>query len=245
MKISQLPNSEAVTSDDLFVMVDDPDGPNPSTKKVSAASVRDTLLSEPANLQINSGTLSEILSYLPLQAEPVWATDAKQLFIGDGTTYGGIPVGSAKVVKHYDFPNVYVEGEVPQPDPDLILELGQAGLYEVDLYLNFYDLDGNFQGVLVETLLSGGITVWSGYAHSHSTSSNNSGNKYFNYINFSHGTSEGLIYIQQEYQYISTYHAHLILEGGALDTVTPTWSSATISGIAHRTHGIVTAKRLS
>jgi len=245
MKISQLPNSEAITSDDLFVMVDDPEGLNPTTKKISAGAVRDTLLSEPANLQINQGTSSELLAYLPLEGEPVWATDTKQLFVGDGTTYGGIPVGNVKVIKHFDFPSVYVVGDVPQPDPHLVFELGQAGLYEVDVYLNFFDVDGDFVGVLVELLLSGGITVWSGCAKSHSTASDNTGTKYFNYLNLSYGTSGAILNIVQEYQYVSTYHAHLIVEGGALDTVTPSWSSATVSGIAYRSHGIVTAKRLS
>jgi hypothetical protein len=245
MKISQLPNSEAITSDDLFVMVDDPEGLNPTTKKISAGAVRDTLLSEPANLQINQGTLSEVAAYLPLEGEPVWATDTKQLFVGDGTTYGGIPVGNAKVIKHFDFPNVYVGGEVPQPDPNLVFELGQAGLYEVDVHLGFYDYYGDAQGVLVELLLSGGITVWSGYARSQSTSLDNTGTKYSNFLNLNYPITGGTLNIVEEFQYISMYHAHLIVEGGALDTITPSWSSATVSGTAYRTHGIVVAKRLS
>jgi|LakMenEpi03Aug12_release.lakeMendotaPanAssembly.Ray.scaffolds.fasta_scaffold27207_9 hypothetical protein len=50
-------------------------------------------MTAPANLQIRRGTAAEVAAITPLQGEPVWATDTKQLVVGDGITAGGIQVG--------------------------------------------------------------------------------------------------------------------------------------------------------
>lgn len=47
-----------------------------------------------ANLQVRRGTAAEVAVITPLEGEPVWATDDKALYVGDGTTAGGIPVGN-------------------------------------------------------------------------------------------------------------------------------------------------------
>jgi len=52
-----------------------------------------TDIAGPANLQVNRGTSSEVAAYTALSGEPVWDTQQKRLFVGDGTTSGGIPVG--------------------------------------------------------------------------------------------------------------------------------------------------------
>jgi len=42
--------------------------------------------------QLKRGTIDRVLLYVPAEGEPVYATDTNQLFVGDGTTPGGIPV---------------------------------------------------------------------------------------------------------------------------------------------------------
>jgi len=46
-------------------------------------------------LQIRRGINADRLALTPLQGEPIFATDTKQLYIGDGTTAGGIGVAPA------------------------------------------------------------------------------------------------------------------------------------------------------
>jgi len=50
-------------------------------------------MTAPANLQVRRGTAAEVAAITPLEGEPVWATDTKQLVVGDGITAGGIQVG--------------------------------------------------------------------------------------------------------------------------------------------------------
>lgn len=47
-------------------------------------------------LQFRRGTEAERVAdgFVPASGEPVYATDTKKLYIGDGTTVGGVPVGS-------------------------------------------------------------------------------------------------------------------------------------------------------
>jgi hypothetical protein len=41
-------------------------------------------------LQIRRGSLEKVSNYIPAQGELVFATDSLQVFIGDGSTIGGI-----------------------------------------------------------------------------------------------------------------------------------------------------------
>jgi hypothetical protein len=50
-------------------------------------------MTAPANLQVRRGTAAEVAAVTPLEGEPVWATDTKLLYLGDGSTAGGIQVG--------------------------------------------------------------------------------------------------------------------------------------------------------
>jgi hypothetical protein len=50
-------------------------------------------MTAPANLQVRRGTAAEVAAITPLEGEPVWATDSKLLYLGDGSTAGGIQVG--------------------------------------------------------------------------------------------------------------------------------------------------------
>lgn len=113
IKITDLPELSSITSDDLLIIVD---SGNPYvTKKIAwknigvpSGAITDAPsgtitygrrnnewvdLTAPANLQIRRGTQSEVSGIIPLQGEPVWATDSKKLYIGDGSTYGGVFVG--------------------------------------------------------------------------------------------------------------------------------------------------------
>lgn len=49
-------------------------------------------ITSPANLQVRRGTAAEVAAITPLDGEPVWATDTKEFFVGDGVTAGGVPV---------------------------------------------------------------------------------------------------------------------------------------------------------
>lgn len=44
-------------------------------------------------IKIKRGTLKQIKDHVPGEGEPVWATDQKRLYVGDGTTPGGYPIG--------------------------------------------------------------------------------------------------------------------------------------------------------
>jgi hypothetical protein len=50
-------------------------------------------IEEAANLQVRRGTAAEVAAEVLLDGEPVWANDSKLLYVGDGVTQGGIPVG--------------------------------------------------------------------------------------------------------------------------------------------------------
>jgi hypothetical protein len=45
------------------------------------------------SLQFRRGTSANRTSITPAQGEPIFTTDTKQLYVGDGTTAGGVSVG--------------------------------------------------------------------------------------------------------------------------------------------------------
>lgn len=51
-----------------------------------------------ANLQFRRGTAAEVAAITPEAGEPVWATDTKRLYVGDGSVTGGVPVGNYPLV---------------------------------------------------------------------------------------------------------------------------------------------------
>lgn len=50
------------------------------------------------SLQFRRGTTSSIAIITPLEGEPIFATDTKQLFLGDGSTQGGVLIGGGNNV---------------------------------------------------------------------------------------------------------------------------------------------------
>ena len=47
-------------------------------------------------LRLRRGTDSTRTSITPVQGEPIYTTDTKKLFIGDGTTAGGVEIGGTR-----------------------------------------------------------------------------------------------------------------------------------------------------
>ena len=47
--------------------------------------------------QFRRAIATTVSNYVPAQGEPVWSTDGQTLYVGDGTTVGGIPVGCVKL----------------------------------------------------------------------------------------------------------------------------------------------------
>lgn len=51
--------------------------------------------------QLRRGTAAEVANYVPAVAELVLSTSTNELFVGDGTTVGGIPITGG--ASNYDF----------------------------------------------------------------------------------------------------------------------------------------------
>jgi len=51
--------------------------------------------------QLRRGTSAEVANYVPAVAELVLSTSTNELFVGDGTTVGGIPITGG--ASSYDF----------------------------------------------------------------------------------------------------------------------------------------------
>jgi hypothetical protein len=97
-------------------------------------------MTSPANLQVRQGIETERLAVIPLSGEPVWATDSKRLYVGDGATQGGVLVGPRSfAVKSSSSTELVRGGAVTSrtPDPNATLTLGGAGTYAVWMYLFF------------------------------------------------------------------------------------------------------------
>ena len=145
VRINQLPSSSSITPDDVLVMVDNPDGTS-VTKKILWKDVdaptgvitygrRNSQwvdITSPANLQVRRGTASEVSGIIPLQGEPVWDTTNKILYMGDESTYGGIPVSYP--TKAYKFTGLPGANLIPW----FSISLGpQNSVWEFDIYANF------------------------------------------------------------------------------------------------------------
>jgi hypothetical protein len=145
VRINQLPSSLSITPDDVLVMVDNPDGTS-VTKKILWKDVdapsggitygrRDNQwvdITSPANLQVRRGTASEVSGIIPLQGEPVWDTTNKILYMGDESTYGGIPVSYP--TKSYKFTNLPGSSSFPWFTVNLS---PQNSVWEINLFATF------------------------------------------------------------------------------------------------------------
>lgn len=88
-------------------------------------------------LQFRRGLDSDRLTITPTAGEPIWSTDTEKLYVGDGTTAGGIAVGndSAEI-------NVIIQNKLGNvsgniiPDTDSAYDLGSPTNKFKDLYLS-------------------------------------------------------------------------------------------------------------
>jgi hypothetical protein len=77
---------------DVLVAVIDPTG-TASTEALQGSVLRSSLLNQPAQLQFRQGTDAERQAITPANGEPIWTTDNKEIWVGDGTTCGGLRMG--------------------------------------------------------------------------------------------------------------------------------------------------------
>lgn len=79
-------------------------------------------ITSPANLQIRRGTFSEVSGIIPLEGEPIWSTDRKILYLGDGSTYGGIQIGPKvpKIIQSFSQWSAVTVNIDPISPPDIV-----------------------------------------------------------------------------------------------------------------------------
>ena len=78
-------------------------------------------------LQFRRGLDSDRGTITPTMGEPIFTTDTKQLYVGDGTTAGGIDVVQSKLGQ--------VSGHIV-PEADSTYDLGDSSRKFRDLYLS-------------------------------------------------------------------------------------------------------------
>lgn len=111
-----------------------------------------------ANLQFRQGTDADrlVMSPVPLSGEPIWTTDGKRLFVGDGTTVGGVAIFGSSTsyvlgMPGDDIPALYTRAKALTPGGTPLSATNRAalvlapGVYSVAALLNF---DGEFVDVI-------------------------------------------------------------------------------------------------
>jgi hypothetical protein len=103
-------------------------------------------------LRIRRGTNAQRLLITPLQGELIYTTDTKQLFVGDGTTLGGVAVDTGSVA----FASI---GTDVTPDADNTRDIGAVGnRWAEGRFVNIFGaLTGNVTGNLTGDVL-GNVT---------------------------------------------------------------------------------------
>jgi hypothetical protein len=97
-------------------------------------------ITSPATLQVRRGTEAERVAVTPDVAEPVYATDSKRLYMGDGQTVGGLLVGPQTFAAVNTTSNELVRTTATNtltPDTNATVTLGAAGAYLVKVYMFF------------------------------------------------------------------------------------------------------------
>jgi len=95
---SNLSSAVCFSDTDVVVGIIRPTGIDVATESVTGNTLRSTLLSQAATLQFRRGTDVDRQGITPAEGEPIWATDTCELWVGDGTTPGGIAAGNQNSV---------------------------------------------------------------------------------------------------------------------------------------------------
>lgn len=113
----------------------------------------------PANLQVNRGTTAEVSGYTPLDGEPVWDSTTKHLWVGDGSTQGGILVGK-RTVASTPFPGSPVSlNSNTYSTPVSVPLAGSGSIWHVIGTMSFYALDATDSDVQINLAGSGGTVL--------------------------------------------------------------------------------------
>ena len=80
-------------------------------------------------IKFRRGDTSPVLDYIPSSGEPIWDQEKKQLYLGDGTREGGIPINGPLG----GFSNTTIRGKVYYVDSNSVLQLADV-VFDVDYY---------------------------------------------------------------------------------------------------------------
>jgi len=89
-------------------------------------------MTAPANLQVNRGNAAEVAAYTPLDGEPVWDSESKLLYVGDGQTQGGIAVGRPEVSAYQSTATAIPDTQYTNATPITLFPSGSA--WQVDYF---------------------------------------------------------------------------------------------------------------
>lgn len=116
-------------------------------------------MTSPANLQVNRGTTAEVSGYTPLDGEPVWDSTTKHLWVGDGSTQGGVLVGK-RTVASTPFPGAPVSlNSNTYSTPVFVPLAGSGSVWHVIGTLSFFAVDATDADIQINLAGSGGTII--------------------------------------------------------------------------------------
>ena len=116
-------------------------------------------ITSPANLQVNRGTTAEVAAYTPLDGEPVWDSTTKHLWVGDGSTQGGVLVGK-RTVASTPFPENPVALTSASYSTLVAVSLsGSGSVWHIVGTLTFFGLGATDANVQINLAGSGGTVL--------------------------------------------------------------------------------------
>lgn len=93
-----------------------------------------------ANLQVSTGTATEVNSYIPLSGEPIYDTTNNVLYIGDGSTTRGNLVSNSTKTALLQSQSIFGGSSYSTP---LSVSLNSTNsIWEINTFITFYSTDG-------------------------------------------------------------------------------------------------------